>query len=502
MKEVLSYELTNYPLSIASPDGMLMKTAKCKLMQQLEEIPALPNHPMNCCIYDGMVLLQKLPNQLATFGHVSDYLLKKVTAHAHRVSFFVTDQYYQLSIKSLERKKRAGCGEIRLKPTRRDQKTPSQFKKFLANSQNKLDLVRFLIEDWSTNPCHIDAIGIREIYATIEEEAFLIQLYNGVPGKERVAALESSQEEADTKVFLCAQFATTLGINSITIITVDSDIGILALFYSLYLPSQIVLQLGSASTIRYLDISATTLSEELRRALPGFHAFTGCDSTSAFAGKGKIKCLKILATDERFLDAFALLGEQPNLNETVAEILEEFTCRIYGEKAFVLINEARYEVFRKKKAMPDPHMLPPSQDALKMHIARTNYQTYEWKNSLSQHNVRLDPNDHGWSITDEKVEIHWMNQKPAPEMLEELTSCSCRKSKCQNKMCKCKAAELLCTDLCGCIECQNNGSQDDNDELSDEDDEISDDEESDSESNIEWDWSDNDSTDEAPVEEE
>ena len=174
----------------------------------------------------------------------------------------------QLSIKSLERKKRAGCGEIRLKPTRRDQKTPSQFKKFLANSQNKLDLVRFLIEDWSTNPCHIDAIGIREIYATIEEEAFLIKLYNGVPGKERVAALESSQEEADTKVFLCAQFATTLGINSITIITVDSDIGILALFYSLYLPSQIVLQLGSASTIRYLDISATTLSEELGRALP------------------------------------------------------------------------------------------------------------------------------------------------------------------------------------------------------------------------------------------
>ena len=30
--------------------------------------------------------------------------------------------------------------------------------KFLANSQNKVDLVRFLIEDWSKNPCHIHAI--------------------------------------------------------------------------------------------------------------------------------------------------------------------------------------------------------------------------------------------------------------------------------------------------------------------------------------------------------
>ena len=90
-------------------------------------------------------------------------------------------------------------------------------------------------------------------------------------------------------MFLCAQFAITLDINYITIVTVDSDIGILALFYSLYLETQIVLQLGSASAMRYLEISATTLSEDLRRVLPGFHAFTGCNSTSAFAGKRKLK---------------------------------------------------------------------------------------------------------------------------------------------------------------------------------------------------------------------
>ena len=65
-----------------------MKTAKCKLMQYLEEeIPSLATHPMNCCIYDGMVLRQKLPPQLATFGDVSDYLLKEVTASTHRISF-------------------------------------------------------------------------------------------------------------------------------------------------------------------------------------------------------------------------------------------------------------------------------------------------------------------------------------------------------------------------------------------------------------------------------
>ena len=51
--------------------------------------------------------------------------------------------------------------------------------------------------------------------------------------------------------------------------------------------------------------------------------------------------------------------------------------------------------------------------------------------------AHLDLNNHGWKITDESIEICWMNQKPAPELLEELTSCCRKRSKCWNKMCKC-----------------------------------------------------------------
>lgn len=52
-----------------------------------------------------------------------------------------------------------------------------------------------------------------------------------------------------------------------------------------------------------------------------------------------------LESDERFLDAFSLLGEQQDVNETVGEHLEEFTCKIYGKKTSVSINEARYYMF-------------------------------------------------------------------------------------------------------------------------------------------------------------
>ena len=98
-------------------------------------------------IYDGMVLLQKLPPHLTTFGAVSDYLFSKVISGTSTTNFFVYDYYRDDSIKSLERIGRSKIGTIRVQALRRDQKKPVQFKKFLQNSQNKTDLFRFIVKD-------------------------------------------------------------------------------------------------------------------------------------------------------------------------------------------------------------------------------------------------------------------------------------------------------------------------------------------------------------------
>ena len=41
----------------------------------------------------------------------------------------------------------------------------------------------------------------------------------------------------------------------------------------------------------------------------GFHSFIGCDRISVFAGGGKVKPLKLMLRDTRFVEAFAQLGE-------------------------------------------------------------------------------------------------------------------------------------------------------------------------------------------------
>ena len=54
---------------------------------------------------------------------------------------------------------------------------------------------------------------------------------------------------------------------------------------------------GTKARRRVVDIPkvAATVGIDVCRALVGVHAYTGCDTVSAFAGKGKAKALKLLS---------------------------------------------------------------------------------------------------------------------------------------------------------------------------------------------------------------
>ena len=47
--------------------------------------------------------------------------------------------------------------------------------------------------------------------------------------------------------------------------------------------------------------------DEVFNALPGPHAFTGCDTVRTFAGKGKVKALKLVKKKNEFLRILKLL---------------------------------------------------------------------------------------------------------------------------------------------------------------------------------------------------
>ena len=154
-------------------------------------------------------------------------------------------------------------------------------------------------------------------------------------------------------MFLCAAHAESLYFEKLKIVTVDSDVAILCYLLSeAYGYINDIIEYETKTSI--FDISSNEIDEISKEILPSIDALTGCDTTSCFSGQGKVKSLKILKEDERFIDAAKLLGECIHLSTTTKEVLEEFVCRLYGMKTETNINNARYKLFTASKKIPDP----------------------------------------------------------------------------------------------------------------------------------------------------
>ena len=101
IKEVLHYELSSVPLALSNPDtaSTLYKTAKIELFKFLRiSLGTVSVIPINTPKIYRMVLSQKLPATLSTFGDISDFLINKILKGSCRVCFFVTDYYLPNSL--------------------------------------------------------------------------------------------------------------------------------------------------------------------------------------------------------------------------------------------------------------------------------------------------------------------------------------------------------------------------------------------------------------------
>ena len=79
----------------------------------------------------------------------------------------------------------------------------------------------------------------------------------------------------------------------------------------------------------------------------GFHAFTGNDYISSFFRKGEIACWKIVEKYPRFVSIFTSLGLSWELEEELADALEQYVCLLYGSRK-KRVNGVRSEIFECK----------------------------------------------------------------------------------------------------------------------------------------------------------
>ena len=450
------HEFTVVPRSLFAADGsMLHCSNKSALMGLLEnEAPAstTSNEPTTepvtkkIDIVDGMAELQSL-DKLATITtcadlaeHFTETILRK-----HRTCYelhLVFDRYdVPLSLKSATRVRRQGNEQpvfYRITDTTFIAKVP--LKRLLAHTRTKMELTKFL------------AANVLRISEQREINVVVAWASQCKATHRDVTHLQSSQEEADTKMILHAVDAVTQGATEVNIFSPDTDVFILSLRRYPELCGNVNFVTGSGQRQRVIKLQpiVQALGSVKISALPALHALSGADITGSFAGKGKASWWKVFRdANGETITALARLGTRgPPTADTMAKI-ERLVCQLYypGTK-ICTVKELRWLLFRKKQAQSE--RLPPTQAALRQTIMRANFQTLVWNLDTVAEPDLPSPKEFGWKEESGQWLPVMTPLLPAPEAIIELVKCSCSKSHCSTNRCNCRKAQLNCTDLCGC----------------------------------------------------
>ena len=283
MENVLIYFLRPFPCSLATNEGNLVKTPKVKLLHAIEEelegatVSVLPVND-KACILDAMAILQSLTAIPGTFGELAIQLLVKavniaVYLNCGRVDF-VSDRYPGLSIKDLERNRRAVDGVQVVQIYSENQKVPRQWKKLMASGENKEELVKFLFTSWK----NVDASLLRgvEVMLSHEDKCHRFIQSNEQLTYSEVDELTCDHEEADTRMIAHARHAS-LFYHNIVIKSPDTDVFFIALSASLHINADIFFETGIGNGRRVISLSNIRhcLGDPWCSSLLGLHAFTG-----------------------------------------------------------------------------------------------------------------------------------------------------------------------------------------------------------------------------------
>jgi len=456
MSTILKHELAVVPLSLAKTDGTMHSTTKSDLLGILstdvpvQTSPTFPglDDPMKgaCVLIDGHALIQSLgkPVGCKCFGDYADAFARAIFVHFRRGATridVIFDRYLgSMSIKGQTRVKR---GQRARRPIRKiisDGKVPlpQVWAQFVSLGENKADLASFLSDDLMSRHAEVPdgcELIVGGGFASLEKAS---SARRGI-----LNSLSCDHEEADTRIILHGLEAIKSGYERLIVHCRDTDVFLLLLYF---FQQSLVWMIGGTSRDRRcypVHEVSQKLSQPVRDNLLGFHALTGSDTTSSFTGYGKKSCWKVFVEYPHLLHG---IGRDGSLTE-----VEEFVCRLYSApdpKGGV--NQSRFDLFRKGKKQIEN--LPPTEDALKSHLARANYQAKVWFAAGQCNNrkaVGLPSSSGGWRESEGGLAVVWITLPAVPVACLELMTCGC-KTKCRTAACKCHKSRQMCIPACRC----------------------------------------------------
>uniref|UniRef100_UPI00358F5653 uncharacterized protein n=1 Tax=Myxine glutinosa TaxID=7769 RepID=UPI00358F5653 len=314
----------------------------------------------------------------------------------------VFDVYKENSIKNAERVKRGSESAMTFGKIASGHRL-KQWKSFLHCGNNKTQLIDFLVEEWSNDQSLRERLDRKELFLTHGDQCTRVTK----DSVSDVQDLQSSQEEEDTLLLLHAEHCGRSGLTAAVIVSPDTDVFILAMAFTPKLKCPVYLKLGSKTRTEYIKIkkAADALGLEKCARLLGLHSFTGCDTVSSFAGRGKVSALQLLSHEEH-MTTLQSLGQSWDLSNESIQRLEALTCSLYSARTAInSIIELRFNIFCAKKGEAESWQLHPCASSLLKHCKRANYQCAIWKRSLDRNPDIPSPCGHGWRVDDGQLVI-------------------------------------------------------------------------------------------------
>jgi len=238
--------------------------------------------------------------------------------------------------------------------------------------------------------------------------------------------------------------------------TVDTDVVVIAIAtLNKIKPEKLWVAFGTGEKFRFIPIHeiAATLGPRKSAALPMFHAITGCDTVSSFAGIGKKTAWSTWNAYSEVTEAFEEMEHMADpISDESMEMLERFVVLMYCRTSDLSrVNDARKQLFSQTSHTLEN--IPPTKAALEQHIKRARYQSHCWNMCLSPDPQLPNPSDWGWTKVLDEWQPLWTTLPEVAKSCYELIHCGCKKG-CSG-YCKCAKAHLKCTALCACLgDCQ------------------------------------------------
>ena len=387
LRHLLSFPITEVPLSLSHSDGIPLKTEQAALTKFLETkqnvvLSDISISPMKAAVIDGGMILYEtvLQHSKSTYATMAEDLLKKVCTTKANEIHLVLDKYQSPSIKDCERKARYK-GSQSFVITGPDQAQRQSGKDLLNNVYFKDEFAKFILEEWKK--VHYGRIiGTKTLYISHGGQYRELRNDGGILQSREPHNLQGRHEEADT---LIAFHIRSIGSGNVLVRSNDTDVVVMLSHLAGNLDeTNIILDYGSGNHRRYIDISQLAITLEakqagLTKALLGLHALTGCDFTSCFFRKGKVKLFQRLVADPDHTRALISLSS----DDVDVPGITTFVCSLYGFGTSD-INEARYKSFMRTSKGGDAAplaglkkincaSLPPCSKSLDQHIKRAQF---------------------------------------------------------------------------------------------------------------------------------